>query len=80
MTQPSHHAGCLTVVRWIVTPAASARPSPVAIVSDGTPIPAKGDRPPSQVDNGALREAGLDALKKAIALSAISKRESSMML
>jgi hypothetical protein len=65
-------------VRWIMTPAVSARPSPmVAVVSDGTTAAAKGDRLPSHVDDGALRQAGLDALKKAIVLSAISKRESS---
>jgi hypothetical protein len=68
--------GCLTVVRWIATPAVSARPSPVAVVSDGTPAAAKGDRLPPHVDNGTLRQAGLDALKKAAALSASSKRES----
>jgi hypothetical protein len=63
--------GCLTVLRWVMSPAVSARPPPAAVASDNTPL-AKGDRFPSQVDNGALRLAGLVALKKAAALSAIS--------
>ena len=71
--------GCLTVVRWIMTPAVSSRPSPMlTVVSEGKTAATKGDRlPSSHVDDGALRQAGLDALKNAVALSAISKRKSS---
>jgi hypothetical protein len=71
--------GCLTVVRSIVRPGAAAGSAPSSLPADVLDIDtpsAKGDRLPSRsIDFNALRQAGLDALKKAAAPTTISKPE-----
>jgi hypothetical protein len=70
--------GCLTVVRSIAWPGA-ASPAPSRLSTDVLDLdvpPAKGDRLPSRlIDNIALRQVGLEALKRAVAPTAIPKPE-----
>ena len=72
--------GCLTVVRSLFWPGiASPVPPALASASDFLDLDeplAKGDRLPSHsIDDNALRQVGLDALKKAAAATIIPSPE-----
>lgn len=71
--------GGLSVVRSVIGPGAAANPAPTTPATNladfNKPL-AKGDRLGSHyMDNGALRQAGLDALKNAVMSADSSKRD-----